>query len=147
MAGKAAPVHLCQRLGHAQFVDFGQIARKNKWNWFKVEARAHLAQVDKQKPSKTSDSVHVEDVQIFRSRVKQSAEPQLRVQIGISLTKRTEADLKPMRSMKADSLRFKELESCVKECEAHGVRRLGATAQQLIDEAIEFVAAKRAETR
>ena len=82
---------------------------------------------------------------LFRSQVKQSADPQLTVQVGLALTKRTEADLAYMRDINPDSLKFKELDSCVRECGVHGVGRLGTIAQQLIQEATDLAAAKRAD--
>ena len=146
MGTMMAPEHLCQRLGHAGFVDFGQVARENKWNWFKIEAQASLAPESGLK-ARGNNGCHVEDIQLFRSQVKQSADPQLTVQVGLALTKRTEADLAYMRDINPDSLKFKELDSCVRECGVHGVGRLGTIAQQLIQEATDLAAAKRAESR
>jgi hypothetical protein len=147
MGAMMAPEHLCQRLGYAGLVDFGQVARKNKWSWIKIEARASLAPPAQGQRFRANSGCHVEDIQLFRSQIKQSVEPQLTVQIGLALTKRTESDLASMRDMNPDSLKFKELESCVTECKLHGVGRLGSTAQQLIQEATELAAAKRAESR
>lgn len=144
--GTLAPETLCQKLGHAAFIDFGEIARKNKWNWFKISVRPSLAAP----PPKMSGKYvrgHLEDVQLFRSKVTSGVDPQLCVQIGISLTKRTEKDLKAVQNLKTDSLKFQELQSCIKECNAHGVWCLGSIAKELMREAEELAASKIAESR